>query len=308
MFKNIVIIFIVLLCPLNLMSSEETKEKTSGGVQLVLIKKGSFLMGQKAKNRDYSPPRKVIISSDFWMGKYEITQAQYRKVTGKSPVKNSRRGVGDDLPVYYISWYDAVEFCNLLSKKSGLKPYYKIDKDEPDDENVFPYDNLRWTVETDDSADGFRLPTEAQWEFACRAGTRSIHYWGSSSRWERSGRYSWHMFNTGKQRYKGKRFWWVKFHKVRKGGQKMPNKWGLHEMNGNVSEWCWDRYAWKTYTKMKKKDPSVIEGKYKFRVLRGGSFLDSPKDLTSHRRWPMAAFEKRETAGIRVILPVKKSE
>ncbi len=302
MFLRLLIVFISLLLPISTFP-KSMKSKNVGGVELVYIKAGSFVRGASSKRQDYSPARKVKISRGFWIGKYEITQRLYQRITGKNPVGKSRYGRGASLPVYNISWYDAVEFCNMLSKRNGLKPAYFISKVDLDRKNLFPFDRFKWTVRLIPGANGFRLPTEAQWEYAARASGRSRFYWGTGSSWKTSGKYAWHLFNTGKRRYKGKRFWWVKYHKVKPVGKKRANRWGLHDISGNVSEWCWDRYSKSYYRFGRRTDPAGPVGDFNYGVLRGGSFLDSPADLAVYRRWPMSRCERRATNGLRVVLP-----
>jgi sulfatase modifying factor 1 len=150
------------------------------------------------------------------------TQACYARVTGQRP--STARG--DDLPVEGVSWLDAVRFCNALSSQEGLPPAYHLDGDR---------------VECDAAVDGYRLPTEAEWEHACRAGTTGPRYGPLDE-------IAWHRGNSDEQP-----------HSV---GSKRPNAWGLHDMLGNVWEWCWDIY-----------DAEVYDS---YRVLRGGGWFDEP--------------------------------
>ena len=275
-------------------------EKSAGGVVLVHIPPGSFVMGKNSEDKDYSPQHKVTISSGFWMGKYEITQKQYFDVTGINPCKGSKYGEGDNLPAYNISWYEAVLFCNKLSRKNRLEPYYIIDK-EKDKDNISGFDGIKWSVRVNKKANGFRLPTEAQWEYGYRAGSRTKYYWGDSNE---AGQYSWHLFNSGKTTsYPDGKLRWVKNHKVRRVGSKIPNNFGLYDMNGNVSEWCFDRYNENSYSIKESADPIGYQSRYIYRVVRGGSILDSPDDFTFYKRWPLEAFEKTGLNGLRVVLP-----
>ncbi len=302
MASRLIYLFILMAVPMTSFALN-VKSKNVGGVDLIYITPGSFTRGAPGKGQDYSPARKVFVSQGFWIGKYEITQGLYERITGRNPVVNSGYGQDSSLPVYNISWYDAVEFCNMLSIKNGLEPAYDIDKVKLDRSNVFPFDRFKWTVKLIEDSNGFRLPTEAQWEYAARASSKARFYWGYGLSWKTSGRYSWHLFNTGKRRYKRKLFWWVKYHKVKPVGRKRANRWGLHDIAGNVSEWCWDRYSKNYYRDKNRTDPMGPVGEFNYRVLRGGSFLDSPADLAVYRRWPMSPCERRATNGLRVILP-----
>ncbi|HEX8630172.1 MAG TPA: formylglycine-generating enzyme family protein [Catenuloplanes sp.] len=151
-----------------------------------------------------------------------LTQRRYAQVTGQWP--SAARG--DRLPVESVSWWDAVRFCNALSEHEGLTPGYAL-----------PADGAG--VEWDAAADGYRLPTEAEWEHACRAGTTGARYGPLDD-------IAWHRGNSHER-----------IHEV---GGKQPNAWGLHDMLGNVWEWCWDIYDAEVY------------GTY--RVLRGGGWFD----------------------------------
>lgn len=164
----------------------------------------------------------VLISGagidDFWISIYEVTQELYESVTGKNPSYFK----GKTLPVEQISWFDAVEFCNKLSIKNGLKPYYNIDnrQDDSDSRNY----GIKWTVTENKDADGFRLPNSEEWELAARAGSRSRYYWGD----QMNGDYCWYMDNSDK-----------KTHPV---GTRKPNAYFIFDITGNVREWCFDSH------------------------------------------------------------------
>ena len=167
----------------------------------------------------------------FSLSKYQVTQALYFEVTQTSPSSFA----GHKRPVEEVSWNDAVQFCNLLSEKSGLKSCYSVSDEE---------------VAFNSQANGYRLPTDAEWEYACRAGTRDVRY-------GELGDIAWYKDNSAD-----------KTHDV---GLKAPNPWGLYDMLGNVWEWCWDVYDKEVY------------GPY--RVFRGGGWADPERGcLASNRR------------------------
>lgn len=305
MINRILLISALLMFASYIYSQEKIKTgtvKNFNGIELVYVGAGSFVMGTD-RDGDHAPARMVTLTKGFWIGKYEITQKLYREITGINPALNSRYGQGESLPVFKVNWYDAVEFCNLLSERHGLKPFYEINKKRADDDNKFEFDEYKWTVKIIPGANGFRLPTEAQWEYAARAGTEGNFYWGNSTKWDVSGAYAWHLYNAGKTRFKGKRFWWVKYHRYKNVGRKKPNSWGLYDMSGNVSEWCWDRYDRDYYKGNDVIDPAGPDREYSFRVKRGGSILDAPVDLASWKRWPISPAERSNSSGIRVVLP-----
>ena len=211
---------------------------------------GSFDMGSNKGGPQESPVHKVEISP-FLIGATEITQGQYKTITNNNP---SNSYGDDDLPVERVSWFDVAKFCNLLSLEAGLEQCY--------DEK---------TGGCDFSKSGFRLPTEAEWEFACRAGTTTIYYFGDSP--SDIGDYAW-------------------FGNIEIGncdniphpaGLKKPNRWGLFDMCGSNWEWCNDWYDGAYYQSGMKPDPrGALTGK--LRVMRGGSWICNPEFMTSSYR------------------------
>ena len=205
------------------------------GMRFVLVPAGEFLMGSSREEfkETEGPEHKVQISKPFLLGIHEVTQGQYESVTGANPGHFAPRGGGAEqvrgedtrrLPVESVSWFDAVEFCNALSLRENLKPYYRAVNRSLGDVEVL-------------GGAGYRLPTEAEWEYACRAGFTSDFCFGGEwpeqfKEWHelvrRLGEYSWHSENSD--------------HRTHPVGSKLPNRFGLYDMNGNVSEWVWDRY------------------------------------------------------------------
>jgi len=189
----------------------------------------------EAGREDHEGPRhQVTISSDFYMGKYEVTQAQWKAVMGNNPSADSidaqqhgTFGIGNDHPVYYVSWNDCQSFIEKLNKMHFAPGQ-------------------------------FRLPTDAEWEYACRAGTTTRFYWGDDPDYNEIGRYAWYQGNSESQA-----------HAV---GQKVPNAWGLCDMSGNVYEWCGD--GPREYSSTPQVDPvgSVTSSQ---RALRGGGWYQA---------------------------------
>jgi len=231
-----------------------------GQIKLRLIPTGTFQMGSPdgEGDTDEHPQHEVRITRPFYVGVYEVTQAQYQVVTGQNPSSFSSTGGGkgavavqstDQHPVETVSWLDAVKFCNLLSEKDGLKPFYEIEGE---------------TVRVPDwSGPGYRLPTEAEWEYACRAGCTAAYSFGGDS--DQLDEYAWY---DGNSKVNGN----GSTHPV---GQKRRNAFDLYDMHGNVWEWCWDCYSEGYYKEPTAADPRGPTDA-SFRVFRGGSWCYSP--------------------------------
>jgi len=260
------------------------KTKKIGDIEFAFIKGGSFSMGSKDAYSSYTekPVHKVTVAQ-FYMSIYEVTQKQYFEIMGK----NYSNFKGENLPVEKVTWYDAVEFCNKLSIKNGLNPYYKINKDINDPNYNYPgvwrAGEARYMVSIL-GGNGFHLPTEAEWEYACRAGTSTKYYWGDKI----NGDYCWYGGNGGNSD--------EKTHPV---GEKIPNTFGLYDMSGNVSEWCWDWFG--PYSKDPSKNPQgALMGET--RVIRGGSWDDDGNGSNVSIRFNNCPGKLSDEYGIRVII------
>jgi formylglycine-generating enzyme required for sulfatase activity len=186
-------------------------------ISMISIPGGIFMMGGPGKDEQ---PRSQVLVRPFYMGKYEVTSGEYWTfLTATGQEKSSASlGASDSYPVDKVDWFDAVRYCNWLSEKTGRQPVYTI-RDAPRHSSRSP-DDVVW----DPDADGYRLPTEAEWEYACRAGTTTAYSFGDS-------------ISPAQARYgdssNGGRY-------PVPVGSFAPNPWGLYDMHGNVSEWCWD--------------------------------------------------------------------
>jgi len=218
---------------------------TGTGVEMVLIASGRFLMGDDRGEDDERPTQTVHVGA-FYMDKYEVTQQAYQGLMGRNPSKFK----APDKPVEQVSWYAAVKYCNMRSLREGLDPCY-----DPE------------TLKCDFEANGYRLPTEAEWEYACRAGTRTRYSFGNDP--GKLGAYAWSKGNANGET-----------HPV---GQKAANPWGLYDMHGNVAEWCNDFYGEAYYGQSERDDPrGPASGED--RVLRGGCWSATGDSCRSSAR------------------------
>ena len=232
----------------------------------VYIPEGSFKMGSEAGSDDNKPVHEVKISNGFYMGKCEVTQKEYLEVMEKwgGSELSDTYGKGDTYPAYYVSWYDALVYCNKRSLAEGLTPCYTIkNSTDPEDWGAVPTSSdSSWNeVICKWDANGYRLPTEAEWEYAARAGndTTDALIWSGTDKEEELGNYAWDESNSNN-----------KTHEV--GGQN-PNAYGLCDMSGNVGEWCWNWFTEKYDTEKESGSDPKGASSGDFRVHRGGSWF-----------------------------------
>ena len=219
---------------------KEIRHKTTG-IHLVLIAPDSFRMGSKNEDNE-KPAHKVTITKPFYLGKYEVNQAEWFEAMNSKPWRNEKNaGRVTTASVNHVTWNKCQEFLVKLNQSSGLK-----------------------------SGMRFALPTEAQWEYACRAETTTKYYFGDDA--SKLGDYAWWTENT---RRVNKEY----AHPV---GKKKPNAFGLYDMHGNVWEWCQDWYG--DYQSTSAIDPSGPTGG-KYRVMRGGGWLGTASGCRSAYRW-----------------------
>jgi formylglycine-generating enzyme required for sulfatase activity len=245
---------------------------------MILVEGGTFQMGSTNGGYNEKPVHRVTVKS-FYMGKYEVTQKEWTEVMGTTMGQQKAmlgspdsqlRGVGDNYPIYYVNWYEAVEYCNRLSLKEGLNPAYRGSGD---------------SIACDFNASGYRLPTEAEWEYAASGGNKtflSYAYPGGNS----VDRVAWYYGNSGNSAHPA--------------GTKQANDLGLYDMGGNVGEWCWDWYG--SYGGGTRNSPTGPSSGTN-RVVRGGSWRSSAGSVRSANRNSSTPSIRYSDLGFRLVRP-----
>jgi formylglycine-generating enzyme required for sulfatase activity len=248
------------------------------GMTLAYIPAGKFTMGSPPDEKDREEqelPHEVVITKPFWMGTHEVSQKEFKKVIAnpkRQPIFGENRGGGPDFPTENLLWDEAVTFCNLLS---GLP-------------------------EEREAKRSYRLPTEAEWEYACRAGTTTPFSSGKSLSSTQAN------FNGNFPYGEGEKGPYLR--KTAKVGFSKPNAWGLYDMHGNVGEWCSDFFDPDYYRKSPKEDPKgpekgVVPTDYNgfYRVVRGGCWLDEARACRSAFRGKAMPHDPYRLVGFRVV-------
>jgi formylglycine-generating enzyme required for sulfatase activity len=270
------------------------------GLELVLIKPGQFQMGSpfaEMGHQDDEPVHKAQLTQGFLIGKYEVTQDEYLRVMGSNPSAFAAQGSQKErvkrwktgrFPVELVSWYDTLDFCNRLSELDGYEPYYELS-------GIIRVAGIIQQADVKiRGGHGYRLPTEAEWEYACRAGTSRPFFFGD----ENTGREA----NVKPAIVPGGYGGTPKFadlSRTTEAGCYPPNPWGLFDMHGNVGEWCWDWYERDYYANSPAADPPGPQtGTH--RVIRGGSWMVLEGNCRSASRYWQQPHVIKDFVGFRV--------
>jgi formylglycine-generating enzyme required for sulfatase activity len=275
------------------------KSKTLGS-ELSLVHTGEYRMGSPGDERYRRADESqhvVRMTRPFYLGRFEVTQEEYESIMNANPSYFSPSGGGKAqvnglavkrFPVETVSWFDAVEFCNRLSLKDGLPAYYKLAEVKKDGQTI-----TSATV-TVLGGNGYRLPSEAEWEFACRAGTTTPFHYGKTSSANSSNVKA--LIEAGMYGDYPK---WKELGRTTTVGSYAPNAWGFHDMHGNVAEWCQDWYDKDYYGVTPRENPPGPEqGSHK--VIRGGSWLVNDSLCRSACRFFHLPREATHYAGFRL--------
>lgn len=267
-------LLLLLACIVVAVSAQSKTKKTPApdASKFALVEGGTYTMGTaKGKEPVEGPEHKVTVK-DFYIAKYELTfddWDRYCDSTKRKPTDDMKWGRGKR-PAMIVSWMDAVAYCNWLSKQDKLHPAYVIDEANK---------TAKWL----DTANGYRLPTEAEWEYAARGGAKGKETKHAGS--DNLDEVAWYNDNSGQ--------------KTQPVGQKKPNELGLYDMNGNVWEWVWDRYDGNYYQHSPENNPTgPEEGPY--RVTRGGAWYNKPEYVAITTRQNNTPDFRQNSVGFRI--------
>lgn len=259
---------------------------------MVFVKGGTFEMGSKDGERDETIH--TVTLNDYYIGRYEVTFEEYSAFcTATSREQPKDEGWGrQKRPVINVNWYDAIEYCNWLSQKKGLQIVYTIDKSKKDPNNKSRTDDYKWVVSVNWVANGYRLPTEAEWEYAARSRGKDQKWAGTSE--ENSlasyGNYS-EVIKKDKDSYKN----------TAPVGSFRANDMGLFDMSGNVVEWSWDWYDPNYYSNSSNTTNPRGSNTGFERTLRGGSWFHiGPTRLSCSNRYHIDPDHSSSNIGFRI--------
>jgi formylglycine-generating enzyme required for sulfatase activity len=270
------------------------------GIELRPIRAGDFLMGsppKEARRQADEQQHRVAFIRPFLLGAFEVTQGEYAKLMNANPSYFQPDGEGKGkinkietqrLPVEKVSWFDAIEFCNRLSKLDGFPPYYTMTDIKRSGASISA------ATVTIAGGNGYRLPTEAEWEYACRAGTASRFHYGPRTEAKDASMkvlLSFGLYGDPPR--------WHSLDRPEQVGKFKANDWGLYDMHGNVAEWCSDFYSPDTYTNAPATDPQGPKTGTQ-RVIRGGSWLVGEESCRAASRFWQVPGEGAYFLGFRV--------
>ncbi|MEX2380891.1 MAG: formylglycine-generating enzyme family protein [Opitutales bacterium] len=243
--------------------------------QMVSIQAGSFILGspseESGRSRTEGPRTRVVLSQGFWIARYPVTQQEYSEIMNANPSYFT----GDlQRPVESVTWEEAMTCCELLTQRERAR------RNIPENHS-------------------YRLPTEAEWEYAARAGSDAPYSYGGDPKHENLNRYAWYYENSGRAEEGAKE---ISRRTTQPVGQKQPNSWGLHDVHGNVWEWCQDRWS-AFHPGGALCDPQGPENG-SFRVRRGGSWISQAQDCRSAARGVLHPSSSHALLGFRVVLAI----
>lgn len=266
---------------------------------MVLVKGGTFEMGDVMGDKEYTNETVHSVTvSDFLLAKNELTFAEYDafcKATSRELPGDEGWGRGQR-PVINVDWYDAIEYCNWRSTQENLQLAYTINKTTKDANNSNSGDTKKWTISLNQGANGYRLPSEAEWEYAARAGGKKVRFGNGKDiadpkeiNFDASASYKKNYSLVGEYRAKT----------IPVGSLNSPNALQLHDLSGNVWEWCWDWYGSDYYNTSPGSNPTgATSGSY--RVCRGGSWFSCPANLRVAIRNGYTPSDRRNFVGFRL--------
>ncbi len=264
--------------------------------QMIFVDGSTFWKGDEFKvgEADESPLHMVEVGS-FLISGFEVTQEEYQAYCMATGIDRAFDDASQRLPVNRVSWYDAIEYCNWLSVQHGFSPVYSIDKRRKDIRNANLQDKLKWKISIHPKANGYRLPTESEWEFAAKSRGKH-HIWTGTREPHEVARFA---------NYRLAELPSDSLINVAPVGSLSSNSLGLFDMSGNVAEWCWDWYDEDYYSRWTNENVLPISDlgpkRGKFRVAKGGAWTDPIQQIRVSNRIPLRPDTRFETIGFRLV-------